>query len=208
MLTDSEAPVTDLAPARPAGSKGFNMRLAMIVPGLGVLILGIFITVGFLTADPVQPVTTSKAPSSIGGTSLEGVPAVSALKVITASGEPPGNILNAVDLPVGAVRVSHQNNSAAADQYDAQIGLTSDASQASLLTFYKADMKKQGWQIFEKGPADHDPGAFEVLGKQAGSDGFYWEMGAVVGKTTFGPNAPPRGLTPFTIRLFQVPDPD
>ena len=51
MLTDSEAPVTDLAPARPAGSKGFNMRLAMIVPGLGVLILGIFITVGFLTAE-------------------------------------------------------------------------------------------------------------------------------------------------------------
>jgi hypothetical protein len=200
--------MTDLAPARPAGSAGFNMRLAMIVPGLGLFILILFISVGFLTSDPVQQVTTSKASSSIAGTTLKGVPAVTDLKVITVSGEPPGNILNAVDVPVGAVRVSHQNNGAAADQYDAQIGLTSDASQSSLLTFYEADMKKQGWQIFEKGPADHDAGGFEVLGKQAGSDGFYWEMGAVINKTTFGPHAPPRGLTPFTVRLFQVPDPD
>ena len=56
-------------------------------------------------------------------------------------------------------------------------------------------MKAQGWQIFGTGPADHDPGAFEVLGKKAGSDGFYWEMGAVVSATTFGPDAPPAGQT-------------
>ena len=55
---------------------------------------------------------------------------------------------------------------------------------------------------------DHDPGALEVLGKKAGSDGFFWEMGAVVSATTFGADAPPAGQTDFTVRLFQVPDPD
>ena len=99
-------------------------------------------------------------------------------------------------------------NSGAAGEYDEQIELTSDASQGAMRTFYLDDMKAQGWQIFEAGPADHDPGALEVLGKKAGSDGFYWEMGAVVSATTFGADAPPAGSTHFTIRLFQVPDPD
>jgi hypothetical protein len=30
----------------------------------------------------------------------------------------------------------------------------------------------------------------------------------VISATTFGPHAPPRGSTKFTVRLFQVPDPD
>ncbi len=52
-------------------------------------------------------------------------------------------------------------------------------------------MKLQGWQIFDKGPAANDPGALEVLGKLAGTDGYYWEMGATISPTTFGPGAPP-----------------
>ena len=184
------------------------MRAAMIVPGLGVFILVLFIGVGFLTSNPVQPAKTSTTPFTVSGTSLRAVPADHALSVIVVSGEPPGNIINSVSLPQGAVRVSHQNNSAAADQYDAQIGLRSDASQGALEDFYHQDMRKQGWQVFDVGPADHDPGALEVLGTKAGSDGFYWEMGAVVSRTAFGPHDPPHGTTSFIVRLFQVPDPD
>ena len=69
-------------------------------------------------------------------------------------------------------------------------------------------MKKQGWQIFSTGPADHDPGGLEVLGKKAGSDGFFWEMGAVVSPTTFGAGAPAGGHHVLHRRLFQQPDPD
>ena len=69
-------------------------------------------------------------------------------------------------------------------------------------------MKKQGWQIFSTGPADHEPGGLEVLGKKAGSDGFYWEMGAVISPTTFGAGAPATGATSFTLELFQVQDLD
>ncbi len=111
-------------------------------------------------------------------------------------------------VPVGSVRISHQNNSAEAGQYDSQVVFRSDDSQAALLAFYAADMKLQGWQIFDRGPAAHDPGALEVLGKLAGSDGYYWEMGATVPPTTFSPGGPAHGQTDFTIRLLQVPDPD
>jgi hypothetical protein len=195
-------------PVRPTATSGFSMRAAMLVPALGVLILGVFIGAGFLTSNPVQKTKTATGAASVSGTTLRAVPAVNALSVITKSGEPPGNIINAVAIPAGSTRVSHQTNSALADQYDEQIGLLSDASQGAVENFYLKDMKAQGWQIFETGPADHDPGAIEVLGKLAGSDGFYWEMGAVVAPTTFGPHAPPRGDTVFTVRLFQVPDPD
>jgi hypothetical protein len=201
------AAASESAPPRPP-SKPFSMRLAMIVPGLGVLILGVFIGAEFLTSNPVQQVNTTTKSSVVAGTNLLAVAADSVLKPITVSGEPPGNIINAVSIPKGAVEISHVNNSASSDQYDAQIGLRADATQGALNTFYKAVMKKQGWQLFDQGPAAHDPGAIEVLGKEAGSDGFYWEMGAVISATSFGPNAPPAGQTDFIIRLFQIPDPD
>ena len=142
------------------------------------------------------------------GTPLRAVPAAHDLKVITVSGQPPGNIINATSIPRGATRVSYVNDTQSAQQYDAQISLKADNSQAALETFYKNVMKKQGWQIFSTGPADHDAGAFEVLGKKAGSDGFFWEMGAVISPTTFGAGAPAGGTTAFTVRLFQQPDPD
>jgi hypothetical protein len=196
------------APVRPPTSGGVSMKPAMIVLGLAVGILAVFVTIGVLTSTPVQTTKTGHVSSAVPGTRLLAVPGAPDLSVITADGEPPSNILNAVSIPSGAVRVSSQNNSAASDQFDAQIELRSDDSQGALQAFYLADMKKQGWAIFAQGSADHVPGGTEVLGKQAGTDGFYWEMGAVISRTTFGPNDPPAGSTDFEIRLFQVPDPD
>ena len=51
-----------------------------------------------------------------------------------------------------------------------------------------------------------DPGSLEVLGKLAGTDGYYWEMGAVIAPTVFRPGGPPRGQTDFIIRLLQEGD--
>jgi hypothetical protein len=198
----------DAVPLRPPPRAGFNLKMAMIVPGIGLLILVLFIGAGFLTSNSVQQTKTSTSAFTVSGTSVRAVPAVQDLKVITVSGQPPGNILNAVSIPEGARRVTFANNTQSAQQYDAQISLKSDDSQAALETFYKSVMKKQGWQIFSTGPADHDPGAFDILGKKAGSDGFFWEMGAVISPTTFGAGAPAGGTTPFVVRLFQQPDPD
>ena len=73
--------------------------------------------------------------------------------------------------------------------------------------FYRKDLKKQAWQIFSTGPAEHVAGGLEVLAKKAGADGFYWELGAVISPTTFGGNAPAAGSTSFTLELVQEPDP-
>jgi hypothetical protein len=195
-------------PVRPA-VRPFSIKAAMIVPGLGLLILVAFISAEFLTSNPVQQTVTSTHEFSVKGTSLRAKPAATALKVITVSGQPPGNIVNSVAIPVGATSVSHSNNTASEQgDYSAQITLTADDSQAALVNFYSKDMKKQGWDINSTGPADHHPGAIEVLATKAGSDGFYWEMGATVSATTFGANAPAAGATSFTIELFQQPDPD
>jgi hypothetical protein len=206
--TAESQPLDDTAPERPPSRGGFSMKAAMIVPGLGLLILAVFIGASFLTSNPVQQTITSTGAVAVPGTTLLAQPAVKALKVITVSGEPPGNILNAVSIPLGARRVSYQNNSAAAEEYDAQITLTTDASQGAVEKFYTHDLKKQGWQVFDTGPAAHQAGALEVLSKKSGSDGFYWEQGVVVSATSFGNGAPAAGETSFSIELFQLPDPD
>jgi hypothetical protein len=198
----------DTVPLRPPSRAGFSMKKAMIVPGIGAVILVLFIGAGFLTSNPVQNTKTSTSSFSVPGTPLRATPAVHDLKPIIVSGQPPGNIINAISIPLGATRTSSANNSTSAQEYDAQITLSADASQTAVENFYRKDMKKQGWQIFSTGPADHHPGALEVLAKKAGSDGFYWEMGAVISATTFGPKAPAAGATSFTIELFQQPDPD
>lgn len=184
------------------------MRPAMIVVGLAALIIVVFVTIGIVSTQSPAAIKHSDAALSVPGVALQAVPAATLLKPIVRAGEPPNNVLNAVSVPAGSSRVSHQNNSGGADQYDSQVVFRSDDSQAALLDFFAADMKLQGWQVFDKGAAANNPGALEVLGKLAGSDGFYWEMGATVSPTTFSKGGPPRGTTEFTVRLFQVPDPE
>ncbi len=195
-------------PRRPPTPGGISMRPAMIVVGLAALILVVFVTIGIVSTQSPAPVTHSTAAVAVPGVSLQAEPAAGLVSPIVVAGEPPTNILDAVSVPVGSVRISHQNNSDGASQFDSQVVFRSGDSQAALLAFYAADMKLQGWQVFDRGAAANDPGAFEVLGKLAGSDGYYWEMGATISPTTFRPGGPARGVTMFTVRLFQVPDPE
>jgi hypothetical protein len=202
-----DAPLDDDKPPLRPPRSGYSMRLAMIVPGIGVVILGLFIGAEFLTSNPVQPTKVSTHSFTVPGTPLRAVPAVKALKVITVSGQPPGNIINSSSIPQGAQRTSFENNTNSAQEYDAQITLKINQSQAAVENFYRKDLKKQGWQIFSTGPAKHVTEGLEVLAKKAGSDGFYWEMGVVISPTSFGGNAPAAGTTSFTVEMLQEPDP-
>jgi hypothetical protein len=193
-------------PRRPPTPGGISMRPAMVVLGLAAFILVVFVTIGILSSQSPAPVRHGGAPSSVPGVTLQAEAAAPALSPIVSSGEPPTNIRNAVFVPVGSVRVSHQNNAAEAAQFDSQVVFRSDDSQAALLAFFAADMRLQGWQVFDRGPAANHPGSLEILGKLAGTDGYYWEMGAVISPTTFSPGGPPRGQTDFTIRLLQESD--
>jgi hypothetical protein len=187
---------------------------AMTVLALAVVILLVFAIAAVVTnggnptATPSRPDTPVKVP----GTSLLAIPGANALKAIEQSGLPPANIVRAVSVPEGAVVVSSQSNSAGSGQYDEQVQLSVHASQLDVFNFFAAQMPAWHWSVFSKGPAQNQPGTIEVLGKQAGEDGWFWEMGAVVSPTTFGTT----GLgstqestgesTQFTVRLFQVSD--
>jgi hypothetical protein len=196
----------DDAPLRPPSPGGFSIRPAMIVLGLGVLIIAVFVTLGLVSTQTPAPVKTSGPPSAVPGSSLRAEPAGHALAPIISLGEPPSNIINAVLVPTGSVRISHQNNSAGAGQFDSQIVLRSTDSQGALLDFFASEMHQQGWEVFDRGPAANDTGSLEVLGKLAGTDGYFWEMGATIAPTTFGSGAPANGETDFTIRLLQQND--
>ena len=207
--TDTEARREGLAapePKRPPTSGGISMRPAMVVLGLAVLILAVFITIGIVFSQSPARVRSGTASDRVSGTSLRAVPAADALRPIRSGGEPPSNIVNAVSVPAGSVRIGHQNNAAGSGQYDSQVELRSTASQAAILGFFAADMRQQGWSVFDQGPAANDPTSLEVLGKLAGLDGYYWEMGATIKPTAFGNGAPASGSTVFTVRLLQESD--
>ena len=178
VLHEDETPAEPLRPPTPGG---ISMRPAMIVLGLAVLILVVFVSIGVLSSQSPAPVRSGTAANTVAGSPLRAEPATAALAPIVSPGQPPTNIINAVSVPVGAVRMSHQDNAAGSGQYDSQVVLRSGDSQGALLDFYAADMRLQGWQVFDRGPAANDPGAVEILGKLAGSDGYYWEMGDHLG---------------------------
>jgi hypothetical protein len=153
-------------------------------------------------AAPPPPPSAQPVP----GTGLVAVPAAAALSPIVKAGQPPSDVLEAVVVPRGAVRTGHQNNTAAAGQYDQQVSFTVDAPEQAVDAFYRTMVRKEGWNVEAAGPTHGSPG-LEVLGKRPASDGFYWELGALVAPTTFPPGpAGARGVTPLTLRLFQVPD--
>jgi hypothetical protein len=193
-------------PLRPPTPGGFSIRPAMVVLGLAVLIVTLFVTLGIVSSHSPAPVKTGGTPSAVPGSTLRAEPAAAVLHPIIGSGEPPSNIINAVTVPVGSVRISHENNAAGAGQFDAQVTVRSTESQGALLAFFAAAMRVEGWQVFDKGAAADNPGALEVLGKLAGTDGYYWELGVTIPPTTFGHGAPPSGETDATIRLLQQND--
>ncbi len=195
-------------PLRPPVRGGVSMRPAMIVLGLAVLIIVLFVGLALATSSHPTAVKTNAAPIAVSGSSLDATPAAKALAPIISAGQPPANVVNAVDLPVGSVRTGTQDNAGDSGQFDSQISLRSDASQGALLAFYAADMKNQGWSVFDRGPAANDANALEVLGKLAGTDGYYWELGVTIQPTSFGVGKPATGATTFTVRLLQEQDPD
>ena len=144
-------------PRRPPTPGGVSMRPAMIVVGLAALILVLFVTIAIVSTQSPTPVKRSGGTVVVPGVTLRATSAAGLLSPIVAAGEPPANILNAVSLPIGSVRISHLNNAAGAGQFDSQVTFRSDDSQAALLAFYAADMKLQGWQVFDRGAGGEQP---------------------------------------------------
>jgi hypothetical protein len=208
LLTDPDPRVDGLLPPRRSGP---GLRPALAVVGLAVvLVLGFGVLAVVTNVNTPGPSSHPFKAALVPGTSLVALPATNGLRPIETLGEPPGNIIDSVSLPQGARRVSVTNNGGNADQYDQQMTFSLPTSQAELVTFYQAEMKRLGWKIFSTGPATGHPGTIEVLGQLGGTDGWYWEMGALIAPTVFSPHPTANGgdVTHFTVRLFQEPDQD
>ena len=209
LLTDPEPHVDALLPPRRRSGPG--LRPALAVVGLAVvLVLGFGVLAVVTNVSTPGPSSHPFKAALVPGTSLVALPATDGLRPIETLGEPPGNIIDSVSLPEGARRVSVTNNGGNADQYDQQMTFSLPTSQAELVTFYQAEMKRLGWKIFSTGSATDDPGTIEILGQLGGTDGWYWEMGALIAPTRFTPHTTANGgdVTHFTVRLFQEPDQD
>jgi hypothetical protein len=67
--------------------------------------------------------------------------------------------------------------------------------------FYAVLFKRLGWKLLSNGPDSYQAGSTAILAKKGSNDGYYWEAGVVVSPTTGA------GVTPFTLRVFEVADP-
>ena len=59
--------------------------------------------------------------------------------------------------------------------------------------FFDAQLEARGWSLFSKGASNGEP---QSLFQKAGSDGFYWEVGVTVTKTS-------ASTVYWTFRIYQ-----
>jgi hypothetical protein len=183
---------------------GPSVKLALVVMVLavGIVVAGLIAQV-FTGSNPPAPAPASVPTAK--GSPLKAIPASSALAPLVSDGEPPDDIVNAIVLPAGSEPGAVIDDTNSAESYDEQRLFTIDAPEQKVITFFEIELAAQRWHVESTGKPKNQPG-FEVLAQRAGSDGYYWEIGAVVAPTTFPSSGPAHttGLTKFEVRLFQV----
>ncbi len=186
-----------------------SMRPALVVVGIAAGILVLFGALAVASGHGTPPPSRT-GPARVHGTTLRAVAATRALAPIEHPGTPPDDVLDALVLPEGAVARGHQDNNTGTTQYDEQMTFSLARAEATVVDFYKVELKAKGWSVFDVGTVNGQPGAVEVLAQKGSSDGWYWEAGAVVSPTTFTRSGPHAGAesTRFTLRLFQESDDD
>ncbi len=179
-----------------------KLALVVIILAVGIIVAGLIAEV-FTGSNP--PIAAPTSVPTAKGSPLKAIPAGAALAPLVSSGEPPNDIVNAIVLPLGSVPGAVINDSNAAESYDEQRLFTIDAPEQKVITFFEVELAAQGWHVESTGKPKNQPG-FEVLAQRPGSDGYYWEIGAVVAPTTFpsSGSAHTSGITKFEVRLFQV----
>lgn len=185
---------------------GPSVKLALVVIFLAVIVVvaGLIAQI-FTGSTPPAPAPVSVATAK--GSPLKAIPAAPDLAPLISSGVPPDDIVNAIVLPAGSAPGAVIDDTSGAQSYDEQRLFSIVAPQQKVITFFKVELAAQGWHVESTGKPRNQPG-IEVLAQRAGSDGYYWEIGAVVSSSTFPSSGPGHttGLTQFEVRLFQVSD--
>jgi hypothetical protein len=154
---------------------------AAAILGLAVVMLGVFLFVDFITSKGVVPPPTT-IPTVVGGLAIDAHP-TPALKYCLQSEEVPSNIDSAFIVPDKTVPRSGANTpDLGAGEYDCIEPMsTTSATSGQIISFFNAQLEARGWSLFSKGASNGNP---QSLFQKAGSDGFYWELGVTVTKST------------------------
>ena len=204
--TASPVPKPPLVP--PRGPAGPTVKPALIFVSILLAIVVVGMVAMALTGSsgraPANPVVhTAK------GSPLRAVPARPDLHPIISGGLPPGDVLDAIVLPKGARSQGIVKAGEGVGSYSQAMVFTSTASESDLIAFYKIELPALGWKVLQAGPPHGSPG-YEVLAQRPGSDGNYWELGALISPTSFSSTTTgsspdsATGITRFTLRLFIV----
>lgn len=180
-----------------------KLALTVLLLGVGIVIIGL---IGMVLWGSTKPAAAPSTVATAKGSPIAAIPAAPELAPLISGGEPPNDIVNSLVLPKGAVAGAVIDDTNSAEAYDEERAFTLDTSEQKIISFFEVELPAQGWHVISKGPPKNAIG-FEVLAQRAGSDGYYWELGAVVAPTTF-PSGPDKatGLTSFEFSLFQVLD--
>ncbi len=183
--------------------KGFqptSIKLAALVPIIAVGSLGFFLGLEILFGGkpPAQP----KPALSRFGVTRDLVATYGSIDPILA---PPKDIQRSVFIPSSCVVSASIPTGADASRPSVATEFTCEKTSGFLVSFYRAQLPHNAWKVFSDATTTHDGGGIALLSQKAGSDGFYWQLGVVIGNSTYsssGGGAPTQS-TKVTIRLFQ-----
>lgn len=181
-------------------------------PVLWVLLIVVVLAASGITGMAITTPGGKAAPTSHPARQSLGLPARSAqasFSALGASNQVPPDVLSAIYVPRSATLLGHTNEGRGVDSFDATLDFRTPASYNQVVSFFKAELTGSGWSLKSQGPATTASGE-ELLAWRAGSDGNYWEVGAVVllppsaatysGQSTQAVGGPTR----FDVRLYQV----
>jgi hypothetical protein len=178
----------------------------MVVLGLAVVVLGFFGTFSLIFGNSsVPPPLRTLNNGVIPGTHLRAEGAESLFQPIEQAGTPPSDVLQSLYLPLHSHYESRTAPTSNTDQYDATITFSCPCSEQTLITFFHYVLKKAPWSFLSQGPATNKHTSTQLLSQISSSDGWYWEVGAIISPTQFV-GKKQLDKTTFSVRIYEVPD--
>ncbi|MGH9297233.1 MAG: hypothetical protein ACRDZP_04575 [Acidimicrobiales bacterium] len=200
----------DLEETMTAGRPSLRPALLLILIPAVILAFGVALALapssGGRDARTIQP-----GPSRVvAGSNLRAEPAASVIAHIARGGEPPPDVVAAVDVPAGSRYLAKLDSDAGVSQFDRSVLLSIDEPEADVRTFYLRDLSAHKWVL--NGLTAPAKGSTQIIAQRNGSDGYEWRLGIALKSvsTLVTPalggagGAPVR--TKITVRLFQIAD--
>jgi hypothetical protein len=169
-------------PPKPPLTTTTSLWPAAAVLGIAAVTLISFLIINLISDQGVTKGTTTTIPVVVGGLQRDAHPGA-ALQYCLQSEEVPSNIDDAFVVPTHTVPRSGANTpDLGAGDFDCKQPMaTSNATATSLINFFNAQLGAGGWSLYSKGAPNGDP---QSLYQKAGTDGFYWEVGVTITKSS------------------------